>query len=454
MADYNQISSFEKDMKACNTSMEDPENPNGKSANECGRCKKEVEGKRKEATNRSPQGRREIPPNQERKQCHLTQNEPVVSTEQSQEEAQISGANQQVSSQKRLEELIKLKAHVETRLQTLRSRAQVLHSTSNRLKEEVSAQYEEIRKKLQKDELETIELMEEDSRVAMGKLNKAIKEENQHLDQIRRLIKSIQTEPERKCGMTNKQEDKSHEHSEFNKKICGVEQFDMNTAKFQKLLKILQNISKNLQAKLTQKFLLLDLTPVLLDTTTSNKNIFISSDQASMCLVSEPRNIPNSPLRFDSIHSVLASSGWLRGKHYWEVDVLTSPAWSIGMAYGSIERKGNQKSVKLGRNRLSWCVELKDSRLLAWHNDKAVVCAKGNSSMKQVGVHVDCERSRIVFYNADSMQVLQEFSSSTAAFFDRLQHRFSEAVFPAFRLFPPKAGPITFEKLQVCKSSV
>ncbi|XP_069487963.1 nuclear factor 7, brain-like isoform X3 [Ambystoma mexicanum] len=422
MADYNQISSFEKDMKACNTSMEDPENPNGKSANECGRCKKEVEGKRKEATNRSPQGRREIPPNQERKQCHLTQNEPVVSTEQSQEEAQISGANQQ--------------------------------STSNRLKEEVSAQYEEIRKKLQKDELETIELMEEDSRVAMGKLNKAIKEENQHLDQIRRLIKSIQTEPERKCGMTNKQEDKSHEHSEFNKKICGVEQFDMNTAKFQKLLKILQNISKNLQAKLTQKFLLLDLTPVLLDTTTSNKNIFISSDQASMCLVSEPRNIPNSPLRFDSIHSVLASSGWLRGKHYWEVDVLTSPAWSIGMAYGSIERKGNQKSVKLGRNRLSWCVELKDSRLLAWHNDKAVVCAKGNSSMKQVGVHVDCERSRIVFYNADSMQVLQEFSSSTAAFFDRLQHRFSEAVFPAFRLFPPKAGPITFEKLQVCKSSV
>ncbi|XP_069487964.1 uncharacterized protein [Ambystoma mexicanum] len=298
MADYNQISSFEKDMKACNTSMEDPENPNGKSANECGRCKKEVEGKRKEATNRSPQGRREIPPNQERKQCHLTQNEPVVSTEQSQEEAQISGANQQVSSQKRLEELIKLKAHVETRLQTLRSRAQVLHdshstametqhnsvpvhvrvlrhskpvglvrvppwaplqSTSNRLKEEVSAQYEEIRKKLQKDELETIELMEEDSRVAMGKLNKAIKEENQHLDQIRRLIKSIQTEPERKCGMTNKQEDKSHEHSEFNKKICGVEQFDMNTAKFQKLLKILQNISKNLQAKLTQKFLLLGL---------------------------------------------------------------------------------------------------------------------------------------------------------------------------------------------------
>ncbi|XP_078534504.1 E3 ubiquitin-protein ligase TRIM69-like [Lissotriton helveticus] len=339
-------------------------------------------------------------------------------------------------------------------LQTLRRRSRVIHDTSNHLKQEVSEQYDAMRRTLDKDEQETIEIIEENSRIAVGKLNRAIRDGNQNLEQICKLIKIAETELQQNWTATTKQVDVLKEHSEFNKKTFAGEEFEINKSKLQKLLKLLKNINEKLQAKLLQKSLLLDQTPVLLDVTTSNKNIYISSDLTGMCLVSEPQNIPNSPLRFDAMCYVLASSGWMRGKHYWEVDVRSSPAWTIGMAYGSIERKGKQKSGKLGRNRLSWCLELKDHKLLAWHNDKAILCGKGLAGMKQVGVHVDCERSKILFYNAKSMKVLQEFSSATAPFFDRLQHQFTEAIFPAFGLFPPKSGPITFERLQMCNSSV
>ncbi|XP_069058256.1 nuclear factor 7, ovary-like isoform X2 [Pleurodeles waltl] len=420
MADNTQHNNSENGMKKWATTIEDAESQNGRTGDEFGSCET-VEGDE----DRAAGCRRETPQSQvfhDHPRAHHLGHDPVAIPTQLQGKAEILDGKQE--------------------------------DTSNRLKQEVSEQYDEMRQKLNKDEKETIEVIEENSRIAVGKLNRAIKEGNQHLEQIFKLIKSAQTELRQKWTDNTKQVAELKEHREFNKKTFAGEEFEINKSKFQKLLKLLKNISENLQAKFLQKSLLMDQTPVLLDITTSNKTIYTSGDQTGMCLVSEPQNIPNSPLRFDAMCYVLASSGWMRGKHYWEVDVQSSPAWSIGMAYGSIERKGKQKAGKLGRNRLSWCLELKDNMLLAWHNDKAILCGKGLSGMKQVGVHVDCERSKIIFYNAKNMKVLQEFSSATACFFDRLQHQFTEAVFPALGLFPPKSGPITFERLQICNSSV
>uniref|UniRef100_H3A1Q5 B30.2/SPRY domain-containing protein n=1 Tax=Latimeria chalumnae TaxID=7897 RepID=H3A1Q5_LATCH len=189
-----------------------------------------------------------------------------------------------------------------------------------------------------------------------------------------------------------------------------------------------------------------DHTSVTFDAATAHKNLLISEDQTSLRLTSDPQNVPDNPMRFDKVCSILASRSLSTGKHYMEVDVRACSVWSIGIAYGSMDRKGKLKSTTLGRNRSSWCIEQRDNHLLAWHNDTNISCGKKPSKLQRIGVHVNCERSTVAFYDAESMKLLQEFSRATATLFDRMRHHFTEPVFLAFRLFFSSSVPFS-EKL-------
>ncbi|XP_043918101.1 butyrophilin subfamily 2 member A2-like isoform X2 [Protopterus annectens] len=238
--------------------------------------------------------------------------------------------------------------------------------------------------------------------------------------------------------------------NELNKMELSERNFRINEPKFQKLLRILANLTKDLQAKLQRKMFLLDNCLITFDKKTLHKNLLLSNEHTSLSSTSDAQTVTESPLQFDKVCSALASNSLNKGRYYWEVNVHSCSEWSIGIAYGAIERKGNQKSAKLGRNRLSWCIEMRNNRLLAWHNDKSISCGTKPLKIQQVGVLVNCERSTIAFYNVENMKLLHEFSSATATLFNRMHHHFTDPVFPAFRLFPSISGAIKSEKLDIC----
>ncbi len=110
----------------------------------------------------------------------------------------------------------------------------------------------------------------------------------------------------------------------------------------------------------------------MIDKQTCHKQIKVTSEGRGLCLSSEDCCVPNEPLRFDQLYCALGSVAITSGQHYWEVDVHCCPSWAVGVAYGSLQRRGRDKGAKLGRNRCSWSLEFQNGHLLAWHNDRHV----------------------------------------------------------------------------------
>uniref|UniRef100_A0A671QLH6 Si:dkey-219e21.4 n=1 Tax=Sinocyclocheilus anshuiensis TaxID=1608454 RepID=A0A671QLH6_9TELE len=139
------------------------------------------------------------------------------------------------------------------------------------------------------------------------------------------------------------------------------------------------------------------------------------------------RCIPNDPLRFDQLYCALGSVAIKSGQHYWEVDVHCCPSWAVGVAYGSLQRRGRDKGAKLGRNRCSWSLEFQDGHLTAWHNDRhvALPVTATRAAPNRVGVFVKYQKGRL-------------FSAVQTAVFDRAHHQFTEPLYPAFCFFSSK----------------
>lgn len=188
-----------------------------------------------------------------------------------------------------------------------------------------------------------------------------------------------------------------------------------------------------------------------IDRLASNRHIAVGRDCRLMYFTGEPQAAPELPLQFDKVCCALGSVGMATGRHYWEVDVGCCSAWAVGAAYGCIKRKGAEKGAKLGRNRHSWCLEQRDGRLAAWHNDHHLACqVRGHRPLRKVGVLLDYQKGRLAFYDARTMKLLQEFSAVLTPVFDRVHHQFLEPVFPAFRFFKPDSGQLGPDHMEIC----
>ncbi|KAG7461955.1 hypothetical protein MATL_G00196590 [Megalops atlanticus] len=348
-----------------------------------------------------------------------------------------------------LEELQAERSRTEAHLQSLKKRSADLSSSAEAMKQQICERFESMRQALQKDEQEVLDSVEQDRRETAGRLSRVLKDWAQHLNQVQKNIASTKRALEQagKEGVT----DYSGDLSCHKKEGTAEEEIKMNEDRFQRLLKLLRNISKDLQAQLQRKTFLLDSLGVQIDKQTAHRQIAVAGDGRGMCLSAEPQPAPELPPQFDRVYCALGSVAVATGRHYWEVDVRSCSAWAVGAAYGCIERKGREKGAKLGRNRHSWCVELCDGRLSAWHNDRHVACRTGgHGPPRKVGVLLDYQRGRLAFYDGRSMKLLQEFSAALTPVFDRMHHQFTAPVLPAFRFFKPQGRQLGPDRMEIC----
>uniref|UniRef100_A0A3P8UY18 Si:dkey-219e21.4 n=1 Tax=Cynoglossus semilaevis TaxID=244447 RepID=A0A3P8UY18_CYNSE len=266
------------------------------------------------------------------------------------------------------------------------------------MKQQVREHYEKMRAVLQRDEQTVLDSLELDQRKTRTTLDNVLKTWKQH-----------------------KRPDPSEK------------EIGLNEKRFERLLKTLSAVFKNLKVQLQRKTLLLSI-PVVIDRQTCHNQITVTSDGRGAFFSDSDHPVTDHPLQFDKVCCALGSSRITGGQNYWEVDVSCCSAWAVGVANTSLQRKGKDKGAKLGRNRNSWCVELRDSSLSAWHNDRNVAChGVGQTAPAKVGVWVNYDKGQLMFYNADTMAVLQKFSAAVTPVFDRAHHRFTEPLYPAVR---------------------
>ncbi|XP_061403190.1 E3 ubiquitin/ISG15 ligase TRIM25-like [Lethenteron reissneri] len=146
-----------------------------------------------------------------------------------------------------------------------------------------------------------------------------------------------------------------------------------------------------------------------LDTNSAYNQLQISSDLRTMTAVQASQGRPDHPHRFDGRAQALCCESFSSGHHYWEVDVGDARWWRVGVAYGTIPRKGDRDAQQLGGNDASWCLEKRDDNFSVFHGGvKTALSVREAPSPRRIGLHLHWEGGLLAFYCADSMEVIHE----------------------------------------------
>nr|XP_032835720.1 E3 ubiquitin/ISG15 ligase TRIM25-like isoform X2 [Petromyzon marinus] len=150
-----------------------------------------------------------------------------------------------------------------------------------------------------------------------------------------------------------------------------------------------------------------------LDTNSAHNRLQISSDLRTVMVSGVPQSRPHHPHRFDVWGQALCSESFSSGQHYWEVDVGSVELCRVGVAYGTIPRRGSGDECLLGGNDVSWCLQkLGDS--FSVHHGGVVTSLSVRQPPRRVGVHLDWDAGLLSFYSADSMAPLHSFHQTFA----------------------------------------
>ncbi|XP_066064407.1 E3 ubiquitin-protein ligase TRIM39-like [Chamaea fasciata] len=146
-----------------------------------------------------------------------------------------------------------------------------------------------------------------------------------------------------------------------------------------------------------------------LDPDTAHPRLALSEDGKRVRWEDTRRAVPDHPKRFDSSRCVLGREGLGPGRHYWEVRVDGGAAWALGVAKGSVRRKG-RVSVKPEAG--IWAVGQCGSQCQALTSPAVPIALP--EAPEVVGVYLDYEAGRVAFF--DSQREVPMFAYPPASF--------------------------------------
>ncbi|KAL7986306.1 hypothetical protein Chor_011472 [Crotalus horridus] len=318
---------------------------------------------------------------------------------------------------------------------------EISHEHRSHTVEKMQKCLEPLEKKLQeiahcksREEKKAGELKAEEQEILMQRLEneekeilQKLKENVAELSEQRIALNSLITEIEEKCLQSGMdmlkdvrstfercEEAQAHESSQVSVEL------EKNFYNFPRQYFVLRKIIKRLTGDLT------------LDPETAHPNLLLSEDRRSVKFVEQRlRDLPDSPKRFTIYPCVLATEGFISGRHYWEVEVGEKTHWALGVCKDSVSRKGETTSVpETGY----WRVRLLNGEKYA-ATTTPFTPLHITIKPKRVGVFLDYEAGKLSFYNVTDRSHMYTF---TDTFTEKLWPFF----YPGIRAGRKNAAPL------------
>ncbi|XP_078138168.1 E3 ubiquitin-protein ligase TRIM39-like isoform X1 [Centroberyx gerrardi] len=157
---------------------------------------------------------------------------------------------------------------------------------------------------------------------------------------------------------------------------------------------------------------------VTLDPDTAHPHLILSDDGKQVKDGDVKKNLPDNPERFSLYVNVLGKQSFSSGRFYYEVQVKGKTEWGLGVARGSIDRKGLMSPSPDNGYWTVWLSNGNDYRALA---DPPVLLSV-KSKPQKVGVFVDYEEGLVSFHDVDAAALIYSFTGCT----------FTEKLYPFF----------------------
>ncbi|XP_061433818.1 E3 ubiquitin/ISG15 ligase TRIM25-like [Lethenteron reissneri] len=313
--------------------------------------------------------------------------------------------------QTRQEELRVKKKGREEKRNTATSRARTLRDDYRRVEESVrgikariSREFERRREQLRQEEREVLERVDEEGRSVLSRIQADIaryESRARGLEQeINQLLAALAVQ-----DPLSFLQDPLHENLRI-LDAQGIQDAPPPTFSPQELTKVISLGGVN-----TKRVALVYGRSPTLDTNSASNDLEISSDLRTMTWSRVSQGRPHHPHRFECLQQALCSESFSSGQHYWEVDVGSARRCLVGVAYGTIPRRGSGAECLLGGSDVSWCLRKADDIFSVLHGG-VVTSLSMPQPPRRVGVHLDWDAGLLSFYSADSMALLHSFNKT------------------------------------------
>ncbi|XP_027877315.1 CAP-Gly domain-containing linker protein 1 [Xiphophorus couchianus] len=250
--------------------------------------------------------------------------------------------------------------------------------------------------------------------------------ENRKLESANRDLKQQMEELETCCDsnthcedvqrqLQQSQEDADRLHQQLQEKDAALRKLQRDFEQQQREKEQLQENYNNVVAKLTNvEDRTIYNTKVTWDPNTAHPRLVFFSDNTEVSTTDDALQSQDNPSRFDVVLGVLGSTGFSRGRHYWEVSVAEKRCYHIGMVSESAKRRG---SLSFRPANGFWTIILnKQGELKAI--DRTSVTLQVERLPITLGILLDYKKGQVSFYDAGARSHLYSFSGQE--FTDRI----------------------------------
>ncbi|KAL7873412.1 hypothetical protein AOLI_G00124830 [Acnodon oligacanthus] len=157
---------------------------------------------------------------------------------------------------------------------------------------------------------------------------------------------------------------------------------------------------------------------VTLNPDTAHPKLSLSENGKQVTCGDKKQNLPDNPKRFTYYIMVLGKEGFSSGRFYYEVQVKGKTEWSLGVAKGSINRKG---VITLRPENGFWTVILTNNKEYKAGTYPPVPLSL-RENLQKVGVFVDYEEGLVSFYDVQARSRIFSFTGQC----------FTEKLYPYF----------------------
>lgn len=144
------------------------------------------------------------------------------------------------------------------------------------------------------------------------------------------------------------------------------------------------------------------------DPDTTHRFLRVTEDNRKLTNTSPwQHSYPEHPDRFEYWRQAMTGESLYQGRYYIEVE-LSGEGAHIGLAYKSIDRKGEQCTSCITGSNLSWCVGSNSRGFFAWH--AGVEIPLEVDDLTRVGLFVDFHHCSVSFYDVTrAMRLLHKY---------------------------------------------
>ncbi|XP_014450061.2 butyrophilin subfamily 1 member A1 [Alligator mississippiensis] len=150
---------------------------------------------------------------------------------------------------------------------------------------------------------------------------------------------------------------------------------------------------------------------VVLNPDTAHPRLIVSEDKKSVKWALTQQMPTKKPEQFETRFCVLGKEGFTSGRHCWEVHVGNGIFWAVGVAKEPVKK---QEVLNMNPDDGIWAVQRWWGEYWALTSPRRTLLLV-NQIPKRVGVYLDCDSSRVVFFDADTEAIIFSFPPATFA---------------------------------------